>query len=131
MPNPEDFRYLKSHEWASLEGGSAVVGISDHAQHEITDVVFVEMPKVGRQVKQGESCGVIESVKAAFDLYAPLSGEVSAVNDAVVKDPSLVNRSPHKDGWLYKLKASKPEETKALMDFAAYSDFIKTADAGH
>ncbi len=131
MPNPEACRYLKSHEWASLEGGSAVVGISDHAQREITDVVFVEMPKVGRQVKQGEVCGVIESVKAAFDLYAPLSGEVVAVNDAVVKDPSLVNRSPHEEGWLYKLKAAQPDETKALMDFAAYNEFLKTADAGH
>ena len=127
MPKPEKSRYLQSHEWACVEAVDAVVGISDHAQHEITDVVFVELPKVGRKVKKGEACAVIESVKAAFDIYAPLSGEITAVNDAVVKDPSVVNRSAHEEGWLFKLKPSDKAEIDTLMDYAAYQDFIKTA----
>ena len=124
---------MKSHEWVHLEGGTASVGISDHAQKEITDVVFVELPKVGRTVKQGDPVCVVESVKAAFDIYAPVSGEIAAVNDAVVKDPALVNRSPHDQAWLFKIKASKPDEAKALMDWAAYQDFVKAAahGAGH
>ena len=117
---------MKSHEWAALEGGTAVVGVSDHAQHEITDVVFVKLPKVGRAVKQGETFGVIESVKAAFDIYAPLSGEVVAVNAAVSQDPALVNRSPHDQGWLVKIKPSQPAEMNTLMDFKTYQEFIKT-----
>lgn len=127
MPKPEQARYMKSHEWVVLQGDDAQVGISDHAQSEITDVVFVDLPKLGRKVKQGEACCVVESVKAAFDIYAPVSGEVVAVNDAVVKDPALVNRSAHEDGWLFKLKASKPDEAKTLMDHKQYQDFIKAA----
>lgn len=129
MSKPEACRYMKSHEWAELEGGVATVGVSEHAQHEISDVVFVELPKVGRQVKQGEACSIIESVKAAFDIYAPLSGEVVAVNEAVVKDPAVVNRSPHEEGWLFKLKVAKPAEADTLMDHAGYQAFLKTAVA--
>ncbi len=129
MPNPESCRYLKSHEWIHLSGNAGLVGISDHAQREITDVAYVDLPKVGRKVKQGEACGVIDSVKAAFELYAPVSGEVTGVNEALVKDPGLVNRSPHEEGWLYKLKAETPEEAAALMDFAAYQAFIKSPAA--
>lgn len=129
MPKPEKARYAKSHEWVVVEGGQAVVGISDHAQSEITDVVFVELPKVGRQVKQGEACAVVESVKAAFDIYAPVSGEIVAVNEAVSKDPAIVNRAPHEDGWLFKLKPAKPAEADGLMDFKAYQEFVKSAAA--
>jgi glycine cleavage system H protein len=133
MTDPKNSRYMKSHEWVSLEGGTATVGISDHAQHEITDVVFVDLPKVGRQVKHGENVCVIESVKAAFDIYAPIAGEITAVNEAVVKDPALVNREPHGGGWLFKLKPSKPGEESSLMDWNKYQEFIKSpaAHAGH
>jgi glycine cleavage system H protein len=132
MPKPENCRFMKSHEWVAVEGGSATVGVSDHAQHEISDVVFVELPKAGRQVKQGEPVAVIESVKAAFDIYAPLSGEIVAVNEAVTKDPALVNRSAQEEGWLFKLKPAKPAEADGLMDWAKYQDFVKSAaSSGH
>ena len=133
MSKPENCRFMKSHEWVAVEGGTATIGISDHAQHEITDVVFVDLPKVGRKAKQGEACCVIESVKAAFDIYAPITGEVVALNEAVVKDPALVNREPHSGGWLFKLKPAKQGEEAALMDWKKYQEFIKSpaAHAGH
>lgn len=132
MPKPETCRYMKSHEWISIEGGTATAGVSNHAQNEISDVVFVELPKVGRQVKQGEPVSVIESVKAAFDIYAPVSGEIVAVNEAVSKDPALVNRSAQEDGWLFKIKPSKASEADGLMDWAQYQEFVKSAAAhGH
>ena len=98
-----------------------------------TDVVYAELPKLGRKVAQGEACAVIESVKAAFDIYAPISGEVIAVNEVLAKDPALVNRSPQEEGWLFKLKPSKPGEENSLMDFAKYQEFLKSpaANAGH
>lgn len=129
MVNPNSCRFMKSHEWAHVHGDAATVGISDHAQHEITDVVFVEMPKVGRKVKQGEACSVIESVKAAFDIYAPISGEILAVNEAVAKDPGLVNRSPYDNGWLFKIKPDNPEDSAKLMDHKQYQEFIKSVTA--
>src|SRR4026207_2152257 len=92
---PSDLKYAKSHEWVRVEGDLATVGITDHAQHELTDVVFVELPEVGRKVKAGESCAVVESVKTASDIYAPVSGEVTAVNKAVVDEPALVNSDPY------------------------------------
>ena len=133
MPKPEACRYLQSHEWVHVDGDTATVGVSDHAQHEISDVVFVELPKVGRVVKQKEACSVIESVKAAFDIYAPVGGEVTAVNAALVQDPALVNRSAQEDGWLFKLKVADPKDAEKLMDWAAYQEFIKSgaASGGH
>lgn len=130
MLDPKKLKFLKSHEWLNLEGSDATVGISDHAQKEITDVVFVEPPKVGRKVKQGEACCVVESVKAAFDIYAPVSGEITAANADVVKDPSIVNAEAFGKGWLFKLKASDPAEAGKLMDHAAYEAFLK-AEAAH
>ena len=127
MSNPESCRYMKSHEWAAIEGASARVGLSDHAQKEITDLVFIELPKVGRKIKQGEAVAVVESVKAAFDFFAPLSGEVGAVNGELSGNPALVNSSPHDKGWFFQLKVSDPGEAKNLMDYAAYQDFLKTA----
>ncbi|OGS40120.1 MAG: glycine cleavage system protein H [Elusimicrobia bacterium RIFOXYD12_FULL_66_9] len=121
---------MKSHEWLHLDGDAATVGISDHAQKEITDVVFVEPPKAGRHVKQGEPCCVVESVKAAFDIYAPVSGEIVTANADVVKDPSLVNASPYGKGWLFKIKASSPAEASKLMDNAAYEQFL-LSEAAH
>jgi glycine cleavage system H protein len=129
MPKPDDCRFTKTHEWVFLEGGTATVGVTEHAQHEITDIVFVEPPKPGRQVKAGEACCVVESVKAAFDIYAPISGEVAAVNAAVSQDPALVNRSPQEEGWLFKLKPANPGEANKLMDWKSYQEFLKTSAA--
>ena len=120
MFDEKNCKFAKTHEWAFPEGGVAAVGISDYAQKEISDIVFVELPKAGAQVEQGKPCAVIESVKAAADFYAPVSGEVIAVNDAIVDNPALVNQAPHGDGWFFKIKMSKPAELAGLMDFAAY-----------
>ena len=125
MPNPDSCRFTKTHEWVCLDGTEAVVGISDHAQHEITDVVYVELPKAGKKVVRGEPCAVVESVKAAFDIYAPVSGEVAAVNEALSKDPGTVNRSPYDEGWFFKVKASSAEELSNLMTHLQYQEFTK------
>ena len=126
MLDPKTLRYQKSHEWFSPDG---TVGISDHAQKEITDVVFVEPPKVGRVVKQGEACCVVESVKAAFDIYAPVSGEVVAVNAEATKNPAVVNSEPYGKGWLFKLKPAMPREADVLMNAADYDKFIASGAA--
>ncbi len=112
---PSDLKYAKSHEWVRISGASAVVGITDHAQHELTDIVFVELPEVGRQVKAGEACAVVESVKTASDIYSPVSGEIVEVNQAVVDNPALVNSEPHGGGWFYKIKLSNAAELNALL----------------
>ena len=117
---PADLKYAKSHEWARVEGVEATIGITDHAQHELTDVVFVELPQVGKQVKAGESCAVVESVKTASDIYSPLSGEVIATNQAVVDNPALVNTEPYTGGWFYRLKLTNPAETQALLSAETY-----------
>jgi glycine cleavage system H protein len=129
MFDPKTLKYQTSHEWLSLADHVGTVGISDHAQKEITDVVFVELPKAGRQVKAGEACCVVESVKAAFDIYSPLTGEIVEVNEAVVKDPALVNREPFGGGWLFKVKAAKPEQASALMDFKHYEEHLASEAA--
>ena len=125
MYNEENCRFLKTHEWAFKEGEMAVVGISNHAQEEISDIVFVDLPKVGRVVKAGENCCVIESVKSASEIYAPLSGEIVAVNEALNADPALVNREPHGNGWLFKIKMTNPAEYDSLLDLAAYKATIQ------
>jgi len=127
MTNPDDCRFAKTHEWVHLHGDRARVGISDHAQKEITDVVFVELPKLGRAVKAGESCAIVESVKAAFDIYAPVSGQVVAVNDGLGGDPGALNRSPYDQGWLFEIKTSDASESKALMAHEEYQAFLKAA----
>lgn len=127
MPRPENCRYLKTHEWVCAEGAEALVGVSDHAQKEITDVVFVELPKVGRKVAKGEAVAVVESVKAAFDIYSPVSGEIAAVNEEAVKNPALVNQSPQDQGWLFRVRMSDPGDLEGLMDLPAYQEFLKEA----
>jgi glycine cleavage system H protein len=117
---PGDLKYAKTHEWVRMEGQTATIGITDHAQHELTDIVFVELPEKGRKLKAGESCAVVESVKTASDIYSPVSGEVIEVNDAVVKDPALVNSEPYTGGWFFKLKLSNPAELEALLPPSAY-----------
>jgi glycine cleavage system H protein len=127
MLDPKTLRYQKSHEWLSPDG---TVGISDHAQKEITDVVFFEPPKVGRTVKQGEACCVVESVKAAFDIYAPVSGEIVAANADASKDPAVLNREPYGKGWLFKIKPSAPRESDVLMSASDYEKFL-LSEAAH
>ncbi len=117
---PSDLRYAKSHEWVRVANGIATVGITDHAQHELTDVVFVELPAVGRVVKASEACAVVESVKTASDIYAPVSGEIVAVNKAVSDNPALVNTAPFGDGWFLRVKLSNPGEVDQLLTPDAY-----------
>src|SRR5204863_2275942 len=112
---PEDLKYAKSHEWVRVSGGVATVGITDHAQHELTDIVFVELPEVGRKVKAGEACAVVESVKTASDIYSPVSGEVLEINKAAVDHPALVNSEPYAGGWFYKIKLSNTGEVSVLL----------------
>lgn len=121
---PADLKYAKSHEWVRVSGGVAAVGITDHAQHELTDVVFVELPEVGRKLKAGEACAVVESVKTASDIYSPVSGEVTEVNKAAVDNPALVNTEPYAGGWFFKIKLSKPEEVNALLNPEQYGEQV-------
>lgn len=121
---PSDLKYAKSHEWVRLNGDVATVGISDHAQHELTDVVFVELPAVGRKVKAGEACAVVESVKTASDVYSPVSGEIMAVNPPVAEQPGLVNTEPYGGGWFFQVKLADPAELNALMSPTEYQAHI-------
>ena len=117
---PDDLKYTAEHEWIRTEGdGTLVVGITDHAQHQLGELVFVELPEVNRTLRAGESCAVVESVKAASDVYAPVAGTVTAVNAALTGEPNLVNGSPFTDGWLFRLRPADPAGT-ALLDAAAY-----------
>jgi glycine cleavage system H protein len=118
---PPDLKFAKSHEWVRVSGDVATVGISDHAQHELTDVVFVELPEVGRNVKSGDACAVVESVKTASDVYSPVSGEVVEINKSVVENPALVNTEPYSGGWFFKLKLANPAELDALLTPEQYS----------
>jgi len=117
---PSDLKYAKSHEWVRVAGNVATVGITDHAQHELTDLVFVEVPEVGRTIKAGDACAVVESVKTANDIYSPVSGVVIEVNPLVVADPALVNSEPYNGGWFYKIKLSAPAELNALLSPEQY-----------
>jgi len=121
---PADLKYAKSHEWVGVASDTGTVGITDHAQHELTDVVFVELPQVGARVKAGEACAVVESVKTASDIYSPVSGEVIEINKAVVDDPALVNSQPYGGGWFYKVKLSDPAELNALLSPEQYQEQI-------
>ena len=112
---PADLKYAKSHEWVRVSGDLATVGITDHAQHELTDVVFVELPELHKKLRAGDACAVVESVKTASDIYSPVSGEVTEVNKAVVDNPALVNTSPYESGWFYRIKLSNPSEVNSLL----------------
>jgi len=125
---PADLKYAKSHEWLRLGPDNiGAVGITDHAQHELTDVVFVELPEVGRKIKAGEACAVVESVKTASDIYSPVSGEVVEINQAVVNDPALVNSAPYGGAWFFKVRLAQPAELNALLTPEQYSAQIKPA----
>ena len=118
---PSNLKYAASHEWVRDEGdGTVTVGISDHAQESLGDVVYVELPEIGSSVSAGEDAGVVESVKAASDIYAPVSGEVVAINDVLEDAPETINGSPYDDGWFFKVKMSDPSELETLLDAASY-----------
>jgi glycine cleavage system H protein len=123
---PADLKYAKSHEWVRLTGDLAIVGITDHAQHELTDIVFIELPEKGRKIKAGEACAVVESVKTASDIYSPITGEVVEVNGSVVKDPALINNDPYEAGWFFKVKLANPSEVNNLLTAAQYQQQIGT-----
>jgi glycine cleavage system H protein len=117
---PSDLKYTKSHEWVRVAGDTATIGISDHAQQELTDIVFVELPETGRKVKTGEACAVVESVKTASDIYAPVSGEILETNKSVADEPALTNTDPYGKGWFFKIKLTSPEELKSLLSAEQY-----------
>lgn len=123
-----DCKYTESHEWAKPEGDWVVIGISDYAQHQLGDVVFVELPAVGKEIAAGKAFGVVESVKAASDVYAPISGTVAAINDALATDPALVNRDAFGAGWFIKVKPSAPSELGKLLDAATYQKKIEAGE---
>lgn len=124
-------RYTKSHEWVAVEGKLAIVGISDHAQHEVTDVVYAEVAKVGKAVKAGDEVTTIESVKAAFSIYAPVSGTVTKANQDLENDPGLINKSPFEKGWMFAIEMTNPKELESLMSEAQYQEFLKSGAAAH
>ena len=121
----EGVKYTKEHEWMKVEGDTAIEGLSDYAQSELSDIVMVELPAVGKKVKAGEAVGTIEAVKAVSDLYAGLSGEVTEVNDNVVSDPALINKDPYGEGWLYKIKIEDPKEADNLLTPEQYKELIE------
>jgi glycine cleavage system H protein len=121
MNVPADLRYAKTHEWIRVEGDTVTVGITDHAQTELTDIVYAEPPKVGTEVQAGATAAVAESVKAASDIYSPLSGTVTEVNSELSANPALLNTDPFGQGWIYRMKASSPAEVEALLTPEAYT----------
>lgn len=130
---PSDYRYTREHEWIKVQGDTGTVGITDHAQHELGDIVYVELPKVGAKLAANQSFGTVESVKAVSDIYSPVSGEVIEVNATLANEPEKINKDPHGAAWLVKLRLSNPKEVDALMDAAAYQAYIaaKSQEAGH
>jgi glycine cleavage system H protein len=124
MNVPEDLKYAESHEWLRPADNEGTVGITDHAQAELTDIVFVELPEIGRVVAPQEAVAVVESVKAASDIYSPVSGTIVAVNENLQADPALVNTDPFGEGWLFRIALSAPDELEALKDAAAYREQI-------
>jgi glycine cleavage system H protein len=123
-----ELKYTQDHEWIRVDGDVAVVGISNYAQEQLGDIVFVELPELGRQVEKGKEAAVVESVKAASEIYAPVTGEVTAVNDALTEDPAKVNADAEGDGWFLKIKLGDPSELDSLMDADAYEKYLESLD---
>ena len=121
---PSDLKYAKSHEWVRVAESTATIGITDHAQHELTELVFVELPQIGRKLKAGDACAVVESVKTASDIYCPVGGEVTETNKAVAENPGLVNSDPYGNGWFFRIKFSDPAEIKSLLGAQEYQSLI-------
>lgn len=127
MNIPKDLRYTETHEWIRADADTATVGVTDHAQEELTDVVFVELPKVGTKVAAGAECAVVESVKAASDIYAPVSGEIVEVNQRLETEPGIVNSDPYGEGWFFKIRMLAPEELTRLKTNESYAQQISKA----
>jgi glycine cleavage system H protein len=125
---PSDIRYTKEHEWVRMDGDIATVGITDYAQEALGDVVFVELPEIGRDVTADEACSVVESVKAASDVYAPLAGKVVEINQTIIDDPSLVNTDAEGEGWFFRIEIDDTDAYDALLDEAAYTEYLETLD---
>ncbi len=125
MEFPEDLMYTEEHEWVQIEGDLAIIGVTDFAQDQLGDVVFVELPEVGTVLKEGKPFGVVESVKAVSDVYAPLSGEVVEINEELPEAPEVINTSPYEDGWMIKIHFSDPSQLDGLMDADAYRAFVE------
>lgn len=125
---PDNLRYSEDHEWVKVDGDNGVVGITHHAQEALGDIVFVELPEVGDEVEQGDTAGSIESVKAVSDIYSPLSGEITEVNEALEDAPEVVNSSPYEEGWILKIKIAEPAQLDGLMDSVAYQEFLKESE---
>jgi glycine cleavage system H protein len=121
---PEHFRYTKEHEWVDAQGDTATVGITDHAQSELGDIVYVDLPKIGARVEAGKSLGSVESVKAVSDIYSPVSGEVTAINELLATAPEKLNSDPHGEAWLVKVRMSAPGDVAALMSAADYQTYV-------
>jgi len=126
---PSDYRYTKEHEWIKVSGSTGTIGITDYAQHELGDVVFVELPAVGAKIKAGQVFGTVESVKAVSEIFAPVSGEVTEANTALSDTPETLNTDPHGAAWLIKIKLTNPAEASGLMDAASYQAFISEKEA--
>lgn len=124
MSYPEDLRYTKEHEWVRVAGDVGAIGITDHAQKELGDIVYVDLPKVGANIEQGKSLGSVESVKAVSDIYSPVSGEVIEVNDSLAQAPEKLNQDPHGAAWLVKIRMSAPDEAKKLLSAADYQAYV-------
>ena len=121
---PTDLKYASSHEWVNVEGDTAIIGISDHAQDELTELVFIELPDIGRELAAGDPCAVVESVKTASDIYAPVSGQVIETNDALDTEPGTVNEDPYGDGWFFKIRLSNPKELDDLLSPDDYGEQV-------
>ena len=121
---PEQLRYTKEHEWVGLEGDVATIGITDHAQEELGDIVYVELPKPGTKLEKGKTLGSVESVKAVSDIYAPVSGEVMEVNETLAEAPEKINKDPHGDAWLLKIRLTAPGDVSGLLSAAQYEAYI-------
>ncbi len=126
---PDNLRYTKEHEWVAASGATGTVGVTYFAQKELGDVVFVELPEVGRKIKVGDEFGTVESVKAVSEIYSPVSGEITEVNTALVDHPEIINEDPYGRGWILRVRLAEPSEVASLMDAAAYQSFI--AGKGH
>jgi glycine cleavage system H protein len=127
MPQPAGLLFSKEHEWVKLDGDVATVGITDYAQASLGDIVYVELPRVGATLEQSASIGVVESVKAVSDIFTPVGGEVTGINDAIEGDPALVNRDPYGSGWLFKVQLADVSQTEGLMSPEAYDQFVSQA----
>ena len=128
---PENYRYTKEHEWVHVEGDTGTIGITDHAQQELGDIVYVDLPKPGTHLDQGKTLGSVESVKAVSDIYAPVSGEVVEINPLLSTAPEKLNEDPHGDAWLVKIKLSAPDEIKRLLSAEDYQNYVGAEETGH